>query len=169
MISNVYTVRDVLPDPNLPSNFVKPSIFLAGPIERRKEGVAPKLPRWRDEAKKHLEKQKERWRVFDPEWETKPVGWSYEKQVSWEVTALQAAGIILFWIPRKLPELPAFTTNIELGEWLHSGKIVVGAPKDAPHTKYAETRCRWEGVPWRNDLEELCLAAYGRWTGENNV
>ena len=40
------------------------------------------------------------------------------EQASWERAGLQNATVILFYIPRKLPELPGFTTNIEFGMWL---------------------------------------------------
>ena len=38
----------------------------------------------------------------------------------WERIALTDATVILFWVPRKLPDMAAFTTNVEFGYWLHS-------------------------------------------------
>ena len=32
--------------------------------------------------------------------------------------------------------MPAFTTNVEFGMWLRSGKVVLGAPDDAPKLRY---------------------------------
>lgn len=32
----------------------------------------------------------------------------------------------MFWIPRSLPDIPAFAVNVEFGYWLHSGKIIYG-------------------------------------------
>lgn len=149
-----YTVGCDLSHPTLPS------IFLAGPIERRKVGVRPSLLRWRDEAEAFLLKEAPfTFCVYNPEWDTKPDGWSYEMQVEWEVTALQKATCVLCWIPRKLPELPAFTTNIEVGEWLHSPKLIVGAPPEAPHTRYIKFRRELLGLSWCTTLEACCAAA----------
>jgi hypothetical protein len=38
----------------------------------------------------------------------------------WEREGLIKASVIFFWIPRGLPDMPAFTTNVEFGYWLHS-------------------------------------------------
>lgn len=56
----------------------------------------------------------------------------------WERIALTNATIILFWIPRKLPEMAAFTTNVEFGYWLHSGKVIYVRPNDASKIKYLD-------------------------------
>ena len=37
----------------------------------------------------------------------------------------------MFWIPRSLPDIPAFAVNVEFGYWLHSGKIIYGRLTDA--------------------------------------
>jgi hypothetical protein len=34
--------------------------------------------------------------------------------------------------------MPAFTTNVEFGYWLHTGKIIYGRPKEAKKTKYLD-------------------------------
>ena len=56
----------------------------------------------------------------------------------WEREALINATVILFWVPRKLPDMSAFTTNVEFGYWLHSGKVVYGRPNDASKIKYLD-------------------------------
>ena len=56
----------------------------------------------------------------------------------WERVALTRATVILFWIPRKLPDMAAFTTNVEFGYWLHSGKVIYGRPDDASKIKYLD-------------------------------
>ena len=38
----------------------------------------------------------------------------------WDREGLIKASVIFFWIPRGLPDMPAFTTNVEFGYWLHS-------------------------------------------------
>ena len=56
----------------------------------------------------------------------------------WERVGLSNATIIAFWIPRHLPDMPAFTTNVEFGYWLHTGKVVYGRPNDAEKIKYLD-------------------------------
>jgi len=149
------TVGQTLPKPKL-------SVFLAGPIERRKDDQKPTLPQWRKEAVKWLElytKDLNHFLVLSPEWGERPENWSYEKQVDWEIEALQLSTCILCWIPRQLPLLPAFTTNIEVGEWLHSPKLIVGAPPDTPHTRYIQYRRKKLGLSWCTSLESCAIEA----------
>ena len=58
----------------------------------------------------------------------------------------------MFWIPRDLEKLPGFTTNIEAGEWLHSGKLVIGAPDEAPKIRYLRERCSRLNIAWHTSL-----------------
>jgi len=135
-----------------------PSIYLAGPTYRIIDGAEPPIG-WRNKASQILES----WEgaVYIPEWRggVKPEGWTYSRQVDWEMQAMENATVILFWIPRELPVLPAFTTNIEFGEFLQTGKIVVGAPKDAPNNRYIFERCSRSNVPTSHDLETCVLQA----------
>lgn len=145
-----------------------PSIFLAGPIERKLEGHATQLPAWRDRALRLLRQMSPGdLCIYTPEWAEHPNGWTYDLQVQWEVDALHRAKVILCWIPRRIPLLPGFTTNVEVGEWLHSKKLVVGAPQDAPHTNYIKTRRRFLTLPWHTTLESCCsdaiTLALGSW------
>ena len=55
----------------------------------------------------------------------------YIDQVEWEFTCLEAATVIAFWIPRDLISLPGFTTNVEFGRYVGSGKCVYGRPASA--------------------------------------
>ena len=55
-----------------------------------------------------------------------------------ERIALTEATVILFWIPRELPDMPAFTTNVEIGFWLHTGKVIYGHPDNAKKIKYLD-------------------------------
>src|SRR3989338_6807118 len=104
----------------------KKSIFLAGPMPRSR-----KVKSWRPEAIRILEKLGYDGVVFYPE--DRDGGWrqDYTAQANWEHAGLDAADCILFWVPRQLKTMPAFTTNIELGLYAKSGRIVLGAPKDA--------------------------------------
>jgi hypothetical protein len=137
------------------------AIFLAGPIERVDPlALQRQLPCWRVEVQMMLARSFEEDLVlYSPEWHSKPHGWSYDMQVKWELEAMQAAAVILCWIPRQLPLLPGFTTNVEVGEWLHSPKLLAGAPPTAPHTKYIKTRLTTLCRPWYTDLGKLVADA----------
>ena len=39
----------------------------------------------------------------------------YVDQAMWERIALTDATVVLFWVPRKLPDMAAFTTKVEFG------------------------------------------------------
>lgn len=57
---------------------------------------------------------------------------------SWEREALTEATTIIFWIPRQLTDMPAFTTNVEFGYWLHSNKVVYGRPDNSEKNRYLD-------------------------------
>lgn len=109
------------------------SIFLAGPTPRGKEVAS-----WRVEAVKKLEKLGFDGVVFVPEYSTWIPKENYEDQANWEREALTESTVILFWIPRSLPDMPGFSTNVEFGYWLHSRKVIYGRPDGAPKTKYLD-------------------------------
>ena len=109
------------------------SIFLAGPTPR-----SDKINSWRDEACKKLEELGFDGVVYEPEFSTGLPKESYIDQAEWERKALTEATIILFWIPRSLPDKPGFTTNVEFGYWLHTKKVIYGRPEGAVKTKYLD-------------------------------
>ena len=80
----------------------------------------------------------------------------YIDQTMWERKALTEATVIMFWIPRSLPNMPAFTTNVEFGYWIHSGKIIYGRPDNAEKIKYLDWLYKedYNKEPI-NNLEEL--------------
>lgn len=109
------------------------SIFLAGPTPRSTE-----VQSWRKHALEILEELNYKGIVYIPEFSNWHPMEDYIKQINWELEGLQSAKIIVFWVPRKLPEMPAFTTNVEFGYWLKSGKVVYGRPIDAVKTRYLD-------------------------------
>lgn len=129
----------------------KKSIFLAGPTPRGKEVIS-----WRVDAVKKLEELGFDGVVFVPEYSTWKPKADYVEQASWEREALTEATIILFWLPRSLPDMPAFTTNVEFGYWLHSKKVIYGRPDGAPKTKYLDWlyKTDYDEEPF-NDLDKL--------------
>ena len=129
----------------------KKSIFLAGPTPREAEVAS-----WRIEAVKKLEELGFDGVVFVPEYSTWVPKSDYVAQANWEREALTEATVILFWIPRSLPDMPGFSTNVEFGYWLHSKKVIYGRPDGAPKTKYLDWlyKTDYNEEPF-NDLNKL--------------
>jgi len=115
-----------------PEKFTK-SIFLAGPTPR-----SPEVSSWRKEALRILEENEYDGVVFVPEDQTDKWAHSYIDQVEWEKECLNMSDVILFWIPRELSTLPGFTTNVEFGLYVKSGRVVLGHPIAAPKTQYLD-------------------------------
>jgi 8-oxo-dGTP pyrophosphatase MutT (NUDIX family) len=134
------------------------AVFLAGPLPRSAD-----VPSWNPEAIGLL---RERWRhdgrlvVFTPELREGVLA-DYTGQVEWEHRGLHDADVILFWVPRDLETMPAFTTNIEWGAWYDSGKVVFGAPASAPKNEYLLHLAEASGVPVADRLDAAAAAALG--------
>lgn len=90
------------------------SIFLAGPTLRNKTFSDS----WRKYTCDELDKLGYDGLVYVPEFEHGVMKPDLTEQAGWERQGLINATTILFYIPRKLPELPGFTTNVEFGMWL---------------------------------------------------
>lgn len=139
----------------MPAKITK-SIFLAGPTSRTKE-----VPSWRPDALKLLEDMGFTGTVFLPENSNGEVHLEYDDQIEWEEKHLNAADVIVFWVPRDLsldstgfPKRAAFTTNIEWGTWADSGKVVLGAPEDAEKIGYLKHYAEKFKVPFSESLAE---------------
>jgi hypothetical protein len=134
------------------------AVFLAGPLPRSAD-----VPSWGPDAVAHL---REQWRqdgrlvVFTPELREGVLA-DYTGQVAWEHRGLNRADVIVFWIPRDLVTMPAFTTNIEFGTWFDSGKIVLGAPAAAPKNEYLQELAASVGAPVVDQLDQAVAAALG--------
>jgi len=119
--------------PPISRHCVPNSIFLAGPTPRS-AGVQG----WRQEALQILGEAGYDGYVFIPQ--DKNWGWcgDYDRQVEWEWDALGRAERVLFWVPRNLETMPAFTTNVEFGfmaaTWPE--RMVLGFPEDSPKNRY---------------------------------
>lgn len=133
----------------------KKSIFLAGPTPRGENVVS-----WRTEACQILEQIGFDGVVYVPEYSTWKPKEDYVDQAMWERIALTDATVILFWVPRKLPDMAAFTTNVEFGYWLHSGKVVYGRPNNASKIKYLDWlyQLDYDRIPYE-DLQSLLEAS----------
>ena len=133
----------------------KKSIFLAGPTPRKEKDIS-----WRKEACEILEKEGFDGLVYVPEYSTWHPKEDYIDQATWEKMALTEATVIVFWVPRRIPEMSGFTTNVEFGYWLPSKKVIYGRPNEAQKIKYLDWlyEIDYEKKPIDN-LEELLKEA----------
>jgi hypothetical protein len=107
------------------------SVFLAGPTPRSND-----VPSWRPDAIKVMEEYGDFFdTVYIPEPRDGNAWPDYDANFDWEIAALERASSILFWVPRDLETMPAFTTNVEFGYWVTSRKCVLGYPEDCPGIK----------------------------------
>lgn len=135
----------------------KKSIFLAGPTPRSID-----VETWRKEAIEILDNLGFDGIVYVPEREFDDRTFDYNNQVWWEREALYSSTVIVFWIPRTMPTMPAFTTNVEYGYWLakDSSKVIYGRPDESEKNKYLdwlyETETNKKPI---NNLNELLSEA----------
>lgn len=133
------------------------SIFLAGPTPRDTETMS-----WRPGAVKILRDLGYQDDILIPE--SRDGTWNsatYQKQIDWELYGLERADIIMFWIPRDLITMPGFTTNVEFGMYVSSGRVVLGFPEDAPKMKYLHSLAIKKGrsLLISHTLENTCSNA----------
>lgn len=134
------------------------AIFLAGPSPRGESDG-----NWRPEALETLEKAGYDGVVYVPlpreegKWPA-----NYEDQVEWETKYLHMSDIVVFWVPRDLESLPAFTTNVEFGLWVSSGKAVYGRPPQAPKNRYLDWHAKQESVQVFDTLESTLNEAINK-------
>lgn len=128
-----------------------PTVFLAGPTPRDAQ-----TPSWRPGFIKELFAAGFRGTILTPEIRVFQDGYDYDKQVEWENEGLNKADLIVFWVPRDLKNMPGFTTNIEFGMWLTSGKIILGYPKDAAKMNYLHYKANKHGIPVFHTIPSTC-------------
>ena len=136
------------------------SIFLAGPTPRSQH-----VPSWRPEALRLLQQLGFEGTVMVPEqngdWRLD----EYDHQILWEWEGLATATVIVFWVPRELATMPAFTTNVEFGLFAAQQKAVLGYPKGAPKMGYLDRLARRYQLPVFSTLDETLKAAIERTRG----
>lgn len=143
-----------------PEEIQRPSIFLAGPSPRSSMGE-----HWRADAFKEFERFEFDGTLFSPvpedltnldgHFDTE----MYFNQIDWEQRYLREATVIMFWVPRELSELPGFTTNIEFGQYVNSGKIVLGYPFHAANMDAFWWLADEHRVPVTHDLKYTVINA----------
>lgn len=133
------------------------ALFLAGPTPRSSE-----VRSWRPRALELLAERGYDGAVFVPEDQDGDARIDYTDQIEWESEGLSLADVIVFWIPRDLDTLPGFTTNVEWGMWMRSGKCVLGAPPEAPKLRYLQYHADALAIPQFDDLAATLDAALAR-------
>lgn len=126
----IYTLEEVNHDRN------KHSIFLAGPTPRSKE-----VKSWRPKALEFLKSSGYDGVIYVPEFNPKvgmPDPFDPINMYEWEHEALTNSTVIVFWVPRELVSMPAFTTNIEAGRFFSDARSLYGRPDDAPKNEYID-------------------------------
>lgn len=136
---------------------LRQSIFLAGPTPRSVDVAS-----WRPEAIEKLAELGFLGEVFIPEASDWGPHTEYDAQVHWEWEALKQASVIVFWVPRDIETMPAFTTNVEFGDWVKSGKVILGAPSDAPKMNYLRMLAEKYNVACFDTLDATLKAAVDR-------
>jgi len=119
-------------DELLPTDF-DGSVFLAGPTPRDRA-----LKSWRPMAVEMLTFGGTFKKCFIPERKDWKVGFDYIDQVEWELEALEKCSVILFWVPRDIKTMPAFTTNVEFGMFVRDSRSVYGRPPNAENCRYLD-------------------------------
>jgi hypothetical protein len=139
--------------------FHSPSIFLAGPTPRTAQVVS-----WRIAALQIVQQAGFPGAVLVPERHDWAASFDYIDQVEWEFACLEAATVIVFWIPREPAALPGFTTNVEFGRYVGSGRCVYGRPDSAPKNRYLDWLYhKLTGESPCSTLEATLRAALVRW------
>jgi 8-oxo-dGTP pyrophosphatase MutT (NUDIX family) len=70
---------------------------------------------------------------------------------------MNRADIIVAWIPRQFPDMPAFSSNVELGEFFKSGKLLLGYTEGALKMGYITYRSN----TWLRDFYKWQVPVYG--------
>ena len=138
----------------------KNSIFLAGPTLRDSSFDLS----WRKNACAILEKLGFDGIVYVPEYNHGIFSKEkVEKQALWERACLEAAGCILFWVPRNMDNMPALTTNVEFGTYLQRkpDNVILAYPDSAEKVWYLGWLYNLEkpGSPIYHHLEEALSMA----------
>ena len=138
------------------------TIFLAGPSPR-----LASTPSWRPEALRLLAEQGFAGDVYVPEpragkWPEVYEEDFYIAQVEWEDKYLESATCIMFWVPRRAPDMLGLTTNDEWGTYKRSGRVVFGSPPDAVSTRYQRHHATKLRVPLADTLADTVSAAIAR-------
>lgn len=137
------------------------SIFLAGPCPRKDYSND-----WRNEAFRILEELGFDGNVITPtndrfqELRDNYGNDALVQQTRWEYEAMKKASAIVFWVDRHIDRgFPAFTTNIEFGDWYDRDGTYFGFPEGADKNEYLKVRLDMVGKPYYTELKDVLKAA----------
>lgn len=130
------------------------SLYLAGPTPR-----GPTVPSWRPHAVHLLHALAYDGVVFLPESLDGQRRGDDDQHMAWELEAMRRADVLLFWIPAERDTFPAYTTRVEFGCHLHTGKITLGIPRDAYKTRYIAKLAQYHHLRVHQTLPETVAAA----------
>lgn len=137
------------------------SIFLAGPCPRKDYSND-----WRNEAFRILEELGFDGNVITPtndrfqELRDNYGNDALVQQTRWEYEAMKKASAIVFWVDRHIDRgFPAFTTNIEFGDWYDREGTYFGFPDGADKNEYLKVRLDMVGKPYYTELKDVLKAA----------
>lgn len=137
------------------------SIFLAGPCPRKDYSND-----WRNEAFRILEELGFDGNVITPtndrfqELRDNYGNDALVQQTLWEYEAMKKASAIVFWVDRHIERgFPAFTTNIEFGDWYDRDGTYFGFPEGADKNEYLKVRLDMVGKPYYTELKDVLKAA----------
>jgi hypothetical protein len=133
------------------------SLYLAGPTPRD-----PTVPSWRPYAVHLLHALAYDGVVFLPESLDGQRRGDYDQQMAWELEAMRRADVLLFWIPAERDTFPAYTTRVEFGCHVHTGKITLGIPRDAYKTRYIARLAQCHHLRVHQTLPETVTAALAK-------
>jgi nucleoside 2-deoxyribosyltransferase/8-oxo-dGTP pyrophosphatase MutT (NUDIX family) len=136
-----------------PRTFHK-SIYLAGPAPRD-----PTVSSWRPHVLHLLKALAYDGVVFLPESHDGQRRGDDDQHTAWELEAMRRSDVILFWVPATKDLLPAYTTRVEFGFQVHSGKVILGMPWDAYETRYMEKLAQYYQRTSYHTLAETVAAA----------
>lgn len=136
------------------------SIFLAGPCPREDY-----TNDWRNDAYKILKSLGFKGNVISPtnsrfqELRDMYGDSALRHQTLWEYEAMKKASAIVFWVDRHIDQgFPAFTTNVEFGDWYDKEGVYVGFPVGADKNEYLMTRMDMAKKKYFTDLRDMLAA-----------
>jgi len=75
-------------------------------------------------------------------------------QTEWERACMYMCSALVFWVPRS-EEHPAYTTNIEFGEWYKKTGVYFGFPEEALRMKYLTLKMSEQKKSWYSNLRGM--------------
>lgn len=135
---------------------VERSLFLVGPTPRQKTGGES----WRPAMVAKLKAAGYDGVVYVPEPEDGNWSANYVDQLDWEQRHLFGCDLVLAWVPRDLATMPGFTTNVEFGQVLASGRLLYGRPEGAPKCRALDEYWRRQtGLPPLTTMDQMAALA----------